>query len=717
MTTRVKQRDITDCGAACLASVAAHYKLNLPVSKIRQYASTDKKGTNVLGMTEAAQKLGFDAKGVKGPFDSLFKIPLPAIAHVVVKEVLHHFVVIYKANAKHITVMDPADGQLHQIKHEDFKKEWSGVLILLLPNQDFKPADEKITVRARFWQLIKPERSVLAQALLGAMVYTILGLSTSIYVQKIVDNVLTGGNTNLLNMMGVVMLVLVFFQLFIGSVKSVFTLKTGQVIDARLILGYYKHLLKLPQQFFDTMRVGEITSRINDAVKIRVFINDVSINLAVNVFIVIFSFAMMFTYYWKLALIILISLPLYLLVYVITNKINKKVQRKLMESGAELESQLLESLNAINTIKQFGLEEHANNTSDIRFTALLKLIYKSSITSLYSGNSTDTISKIFTIVLLWAGATFVLNNQLTPGELLSFYTLSGYFTGPVSSLIGMNKTVQDAIIAGDRLFEIMDLERESQDNPHQITAQQIGDIVFKDVCFRYGSRVTVFEKLNLTIPKGKFTAIVGESGSGKTTLMALMQNLYPLQSGHIFFGDYDIKYINNAALRASIGVVPQKVDLFAGSVLDNIAIGDYQPDMQRIIKITQQLGISNFIETLPNGYGTYIGENGVALSGGQRQRLAIARALYRQPEILLFDEATSALDSTSEQYVSQALQYQLAMQKTVVVIAHRLSTIYKADKIIVLDKGTLAEEGTHQQLMALKGKYYHLCMQQAAPNI
>ncbi len=282
----------------------------------------------------------------------------------------------------------------------------------------------------------------------------------------------------------------------------------------------------------------------------------------------------------------------------------------------------------------------------------------------------------------------------------------------------MNKTVQDAIIAGDRLFEIMDLERETQDSAHQITAQQIGDIVFKDVCFRYGSRVTVFDKLNISIPKGKFTAIVGESGSGKTTLMALMQNLYPLQSGHIFLGDYDIKYINNTALRASIGVVPQQVDLFAGSVLHNIAIGDYQPDMQHIITIAQQLGISDFIESLPNGYGTYIGENGVALSGGQRQRqrIAIARALYRKPEILLFDEATSALDSTSEQYVSQALQYQLAMQKTVVVIAHRLSTIYKAHKIIVLDKGNLAEEGTHQQLMALKGKYYNLCMQQAPPT-
>lgn len=295
MSIKVKQRDITDCGAACLASVAFHYKLNLPVARIRQLAGTDKKGTNVLGMIEAAQKLGFEAKGVKGPFESLFKIPKPSIAHIIVKET-HHYVVIYKTTAKYIEVMDPGDGQVHRRTHEEFKNEWTGVLVLLLPTEEFQSGNEKISVNNRFWNLIKPHKSILIQALFGAIIYTILGLSTSIFVQKLVDFVLVDGNRNLLNMMSMAMVILLAVQLFIGTAKTIFTIKTGQMIDAQLILGYYKHLLKLPQQFFDTMRVGEIISRINDAVKIRAFLNDVSINFLVNIFIVIFSFIMMFTY-------------------------------------------------------------------------------------------------------------------------------------------------------------------------------------------------------------------------------------------------------------------------------------------------------------------------------------------------------------------------------------------------------------------------------------
>ncbi len=715
MIIRIKQRDITDCGAACLASVAAYYKLKVPIARIRQIAGTDKKGTNILGMTEAAQKLGFEAKGVKGPFESLFKIPLPAIAHIIVKDTLHHFVVIYKVTNKDIQIMDPGDGQVYNKTHEEFKKEWTGVLILLMPGDDFRPANEKISVYQRFWQLIKPQSFVLGQALFGALIYTILGLSTSVFVQKIVDNVLIDGNRNLLNLMGTAMLLLLIFQLFIGTVKSVFTLRSGQIIDSHLILNYYKHLLKLPQQFFDTMRVGEIISRINDAVKIRVFINDVSINLAVNIFIILFSFGMMFTYYWKLALVMLISIPLYLAIYQITNRLNRKVQRKLMEHSAELETQLVESLQSVSTIKQFGLEDFADNKTEIRFITLLKSVYQSAMNNIFSGNSTEMISRIFTIILLWAGAGYVLDSQITPGELLSFYTLAGYFTGPVSSLVGMNKTIQDAIIAADRLFEIMDLEREDTESQLTLSSEKTGDITFEHVNFRYGSRVTVFTDLNLKITKGKFTAIVGESGSGKSTLIALLQNLYPLQKGHISIGTYDIKHISNKSLRSVIAVVPQKVDLFAGSVTENIALGDYQPDMQRILDISSQLGITGFIENLPKGYATYIGENGTSLSGGERQRIAIARALYRNPEILLFDEATSALDSASEQHVQRALQYQLSLNKTVIVIAHRLSSLYNADKIIVLHQGTVVEEGGHNELMEKQGTYYNLCLQQAPP--
>lgn len=709
---QIRQRDITDCGAACLASVAAYHNLKLPVSRIRQLASTDKKGTNVLGIIEAASKLGFDAKGVKGEFDSLFKIPKPAIAHVIIKEILHHYVVIYKTTPKHIEVMDPGDGAMHRYTHEEFKKIWTGVLVLLLPNQAFEAGDNKTSVSSRFWSLIRPHKSIMIQALFGAFVYTIIGLSTSIYVQKIIDYVLIDGNRNLLNLMSVIMIVLLVVQVFIGASKSIFTLRTGQQIDAQLILGYYKHLLKLPQQFFDTMRVGEIISRINDAVKIRAFVNDVIINLAVNIFIILLAFALMFTYYWKLALVILLIIPFYVIIYFITNKLNKKVERHLMENAAELESQLVESLNSVNTIKSFGLERYTNLKTEVRFITLLKTVYTSGINSIFTGNSSEFFSRLFTIILLWTGASFVLDNQITPGELLSFYALIAYFTGPVSSLIGMNKVIQNALIAADRLFEIMDLEREKDENKVKLTSEMMGDISFTDVHFRYGSRTTVFQKLSLNIPKGKVTAIVGESGSGKSTLMAMLQNLYPIQNGSISIGSYNLKYIENDSLRALIGVVPQKIDLFAGNVIENIAVGDYQPDMKKIIAICTALGIMDFIEKLPNNFSTYLGENGATLSGGQKQRIAIARALYKDPEILILDEATSSLDSSSEQCVQRMIDILKSQSKTIIIIAHRLSTIFQADKIVVLEKGEVVEEGQHNDLMRHRKQYFNLWKQQ-----
>jgi ATP-binding cassette subfamily B protein len=708
----IRQRDITDCGAASLASVAAYYKLKLPVSRIRQFASTDKKGTNVLGLIEAATKIGFDAKGVRGEYESLYKVPTPAIAHIVVKEVLYHYVVIYNVTSKFVQVMDPAEGAVHKYSHQEFRKVWTGILILLLPNQDFHAGNTGTSIAERFWSLILPHGSIMIEALFGALVYTIIGLSTSVYVQKLVDYVLIDGNKNLLNLMSMVMVVLLFIQVFIGIIKSIFTLRTGQAIDAQLILGYYKHLLKLPQQFFDTMRVGEIISRINDAVKIRAFINDISIALAVNIFVIIFSFALMFTYYWKLALVILLVIPFYSIIYFVTNKLNRKVERKLMENSAELESQLVESLNSVNTIKSFGLEAFTNLKTETRFFALLGSVYKSGINSILGENSAEFFSRLFTILLLWVGAGFVIENEITTGELLSFYTLIGYFTGPGASLIGMNKTIQNAVIAADRLFEIMDLEREKGENKIKLTSEFIGDIKFKGVQFRYGSRITIFKDFNLLIAKGNVSAIVGESGSGKSTLISILQNLYPILGGNVYIGEHDLRYIENESLRKVVSVVPQKIDLFAGTVIENIAVGDYEPDINMIMNICSGLGIMEFIEKLPNGFNTYLGENGSTLSGGQKQRLAIARALYREPEILILDEATSSLDSASEQYVQNMIEILKAKKKTVIIIAHRLSTIVHADTIIVLHNGLVVEEGSHKNLISKQGHYYELWKQQ-----
>lgn len=705
MKIRVKQRDITDCGAACIASVAAYYKMGMPVARIRQLAGTDKKGTNVLGIITAAQKLGFAAKGVRGEWESLFKIPTPAIAHVVVKEVLQHYVVLLSAKSSYIEYMDPGDGEIHKVPHEVFKEMWTGVLVLLLPDDGFKPTNEKISVTNRFLKLVKPHRSVVVQTIAGSLVVTILGLSTSVYVGKLVDYVMPNGNANLLNLMGLAMVAVIMVQLILNVFQSVFILKTGQRIDMSLILGYYKHLLKLPQQFFDNMRVGEIISRINDAVKIRAFINDVFISLVTNIFVFAVSFTIMFIYYWKLALIMLAIIPVYAAIYFTVNRLNKRIQRKVMEHSADLESQLVESISAVGTIKRFGLEEFANTKTEVRFIQLLGTIYKSGTNGIFSSLSTSTVSQLFTIIVLWIGTTFVIDRSITPGELLSFYSIIGYFTGPVASLIGFNRTIQDALIASDRLFEIMDLEHEENGAKINLTSQIMGDVVFENVSFRYGTRTQVFENLNLTIPHGKVTAIVGESGSGKTTLMSILQNIYPIQSGSVFIGGYSIKHISNSSLRNEVSVVPQQVDLFAGNVVENIAVGEWEPDMKRVVDICSMLGMTKFIDSLPGGYQTYLGENGAALSGGQKQRIAIARALYRQPSMLILDEATSSLDSVAEALVQEAVNHLKMQGKTVIIIAHRLSTVMNADKLIVLDAGSVVEEGNPEELMLQKGYF------------
>lgn len=711
MNIKVKQKDITDCGAACLASVAAHYKLNLPITKIRQWAGTNKKGTSIAGIIEAAQKLNFETQGVKGSFDSLFKIPKPAIAHVILDNHYQHFVVVHKTNAKYIETMDPADGLLHKLTHDDFKAQWSGALILIVPGEDFQPEDKTVSVSKRFFKLIYPHTSTLIQVLVGAIIYTLLGLSTSIYVQKIVDYVLIDNNRNLLNIMSVAMIILLIVQFIIGIIKSIFSVKIGILIDSRLILGYYKHLLKLPQSFFDSMRVGEIISRINDAVKIRTFLNDVSVNIAVNIFIVIFSFAMMFTYYWKLALILLISIPVYLVLFFIANKVNKRIQRKLMETSAELEARLVESLHLVGTIKRFGLEEFSNEKIETSFIKLLDTVFKSSLTGIYFSSSVDGVSRLLSIILLWVGAYYVLDNFITPGELLSFYALIAYFIGPVSSLIGMNKPIQDAIIAADRLFEILDLEQESNEDI-ELNSENLGDIVFTDVLFKYEDRTPVFNNLNLIIKRGEMTAIVGESGSGKSTIASLLHRLYTIKSGNIHIGANNLKYINYTSLRRTLAVVPQNIELFAGNLIDNIALGDYDPDMSRIVEVSRMLGILNFIEQLPNGFKTYIGENGATLSGGQKQRIAIARALYRNPEIIIFDEATSSLDSISERYIQNVIKLLINDKKTVIIIAHRLSTIHNSNQIIVLENGFVVEQGTHETLIANNANYSTLWDQQ-----
>jgi ABC-type bacteriocin/lantibiotic exporter with double-glycine peptidase domain len=358
------------------------------------------------------------------------------------------------------------------------------------------------------------------------------------------------------------------------------------------------------------------------------------------------------------------------------------------------------------------MESYANYKTETRFIRLIRTVSGSFMATLSVGTASGVVSQLFTIILLWVGTSFVVSNELTAGELFSFYALIGYFTGPAGRLISANRTIQDALIAADRLFEIMDLEREKTENKIELTPDMISDIHLEDVTFRYGSRAVIFENLNLTIKRGKITAIVGESGSGKSTLISLLQNLYPLKNGRVRIGDYDIQHLSNESLRRLVSVVPQQIHLFAATVLENVALGEFEPDVKKILHYARKLGIHEFNEELPKGYATELTENGNNLSGGQRQRLAILRALYREPEIIIFDEATSSLDTISEEYVQETIRSLCAMRRTVVLIAHRLSTIKDADEIVVVHKGKVIEKGTHEELLVQNGQYKTLWKQQ-----
>ncbi|MCG8578338.1 MAG: peptidase domain-containing ABC transporter [Bacteroidales bacterium] len=710
MKLSVQQYDSTDCGAACLVSVARFYKLRLPLWTIRQEAGTHKGGTSAYGLIKAAETLGFDAKGVEIDQDDLFEIPLPAIAHFKLPGGTHHFVVIYKISKKHVKVMDPAYGKMLKMTLDEFHQKWTGVAILLIPSANFSRDDKTVSNFRRFWNLVKPHRAVFIQSGFGALAFSVLGLSTAFYIQKLTDFVLVGHNHNLLNLLGVIMLIVFIVQLLIGVLQSWFVLRVSQNIDTTLISGYFRHLIKLPQKFYDSMRIGELISRVNDAVKIRNFINQVAVESVVDLLVIVIAFLVMLVFSWKLALLAYLVIPVYLLLLALTNAINKKLERLKMEETAELEIQLVESLRAVKTIKQMGAEEHFANGVDNRLVKVLEQVYRSGKLDILSNSAIQFINRLLTLAVLWVGALYVIKTEMSAGELMSFFAISAYFTGPVARLAAINKSIHGALIAMDRLFELLELKHEQEsDQSIAFNREDAGDINFSKVYFSYTLEQDLFIDFDLSVKANTVSVLLGDSGSGKSTIGALIQGLYPIQSGELTIGGIDIKHINLADLRKVVGIVPQNIELFAGNVIENIALGDPHPDVKKVIAIIRQLKLEETVEQLPEGLYTWLGENAVQLSGGQRQRLAIARVLYLNPQIYIFDEATSFLDDRSEAVVKDLIQALKSQGKTIIMVAHRMSVIDIADEVFVFEKGRLIQSGAVKELKKDKsGRFYEM---------
>ena len=683
----VRQRDTTDCGPACIASVMSHYGIQIPVAKIRQWSGTDKQGTSMWGMVKALEKMNFETKGLKGSAEHLDKLPLPFIAHIEQQHGLQHYVCVYRIHKKHLSVMDPASGKMSHWTPTEFNEKWSGAVVAMVRGITSGDLQKDSVSKTKLVTLLQPVWKPVFQAILSGILYTALGLSTSIYIGKLTDHVFVNQNSGLLNLLSSLMVLITLIMIYLFAIRSVIVLKTGQVIDNQLIISYYRHLFRLPQRFFDSMKTGEIISRINDAVKIRGFINDAAIGILVNTLVVIFSFSTMFILNWRLAMIMLGIIPFYVIIYALFNNRNKQIERKVMEQSASFESQLVESLQSSVHIRQHNLGESTNLKTEGRLNQLLDTVYRSGMNSIIASGSTELINRLFIIILLWIGSYFVIQQQITPGKLLSFYALLGYFTGPVSALIGANKTYQNALIAADRLFEIFQLETEERTEKQLFKRENFGDIIFKGVSFAYGTRGQVFHDLDLTIEAGKVTAITGASGSGKSTVASLIQHLYPVDAGSITINGYDTRYYSNESIRQLMGVVPQQIRFLTGTILENLAPGERSPDIKRILHLLQGVGLLKLIESLPGGIESVLTENGSNLSGGERQRLAIARALYRDPALLIMDEATSSLDPISEYHVNRFLLGLKAQSRTMLLITHKEQNAALADHILVLKNG------------------------------
>ncbi len=709
----IKQHDITDCGAACLATISKQYGLNLSISKIREAASTDKRGTNVYGMVEAAKSLGFSAQAVKGDKKAFYsEFPLPCIAHVVVDGGLLHYVVIHKITKNKIIVADPAKGIVNY-KPDDFFKIWTGVLIILVPSVHFEKGNKNKGSLSRFFSLLKPQKKLLINIFLSSLLITIFGIGTSFYFRYIMDEVVTYNLNQSLTIISIGVIVLYLFKAILEFFRNHLMSYLSQKLDIPLILGYYEHTLALPMNFFGTRRIGEIVSRFMDASKIRDAISDAALTVMMDSLMAIVGGIILYKQNSKLFFIAIILLILYGIVVFFYNKPIKNINEKIMEENAQVNSYLVESLNGIETIKSFNIEGKAQTQTEIKFVKLLKSAFKGNLIVNSESTIITTISTIGNVIILWVGTTFVLKGEISVGQLITFNALLAYFLTPVQNLINLQPKMQTAIVAADRICEILDLDLEKIDSEKSklkdISLKQ--DINISNLDFRYGKREIILKNINMSIKAGEKIALVGESGSGKTTLAKLLLRFYNYEKGDIYFGNYNIKDINLDTLRNKIAYISQDIFLFSAPIRDNLMLGNDDASFEDVINACTLSHADEFINKLPLRYETILEENGANLSGGQKQRLAISRALLKHPDVLIMDEATSNLDSITEKAIEKTID-ELSNNITTIIIAHRLSTIMRCDKIFVLEHGEVIEVGNHHELMDKKGRYYNLWKEQ-----
>jgi ATP-binding cassette subfamily B protein len=707
----IQQAEEMDCGAACLAMICKHYGIGMTLGKLRELANVTTQGATLDSLARTGESVGFTTRGVQCTFEMLRGFELPFIVHWEG----YHYVVVYGLSSSQVWLADPAVG-FRKLSLEEFERGWNGTCLTFTPRQDAATVGATHSPWGRFARYLLPYRKILLHLFMATFVIQMLGIVPPMIIQNILDGVIVHQNVNLLHLLIIGLVISSLFTQLTAAIRAALANFMVRKLDFTMMSQFFRHTLSLPYAFFAKRKTGDIFARFQENQTIRAFLTESTITTVLNLLMIFIYFTVLFLYNVRLTLLLIaFVVPMLALTVLVTPKV-KKFAREVFSATTEAKSYLMETLGGAETVKGMGIERPVRLKWEKKYAKALEVQYRAQSFNILVGLAGQLLNAATTIVVLWAGANLVLTRELTIGQLIAFNALMGSVLAPLMGLVGLWSLLNDASVAMERLGDVLDLEPEQK--PEELASRVAlpelqGDIRFEGVYFRYGGNETpyVLENITVDIKPGELVAVVGRSGSGKTTLAKLLVGFYPPTDGRLTVDGYDIGVVDKEYYRAQVGYVMQTNLLFSGTIAENIAGGSDEPDRRRIEDVAKRADAHGFISKMPLGYQQVVGERGMGLSGGQIQRLCIARALYRDPRLLVFDEATSALDSESESNIIANLN-DVLKGRTAVVIAHRLSTIMRADKILVLYDGKIVEQGRHEELVARHGMYYELVQKQ-----